>query len=70
MTGPQPASNVGRILGVVLLFWLAAATVFISSGGLLNYANPTSATPFWQGLTVVLLVAGLVAGVIVARRWR
>jgi hypothetical protein len=70
MTEPQPASNVGRILAVVLLFWLAAATVFISSGGLLNYANPTSVTPFWQGLTVVLLVAGLVAGVIVARRRR
>jgi len=70
MTDPQPKSNVGRIFGVVLIFWLAAAIVFIFSGGLLNYANPTSATPFWQGLTVVLLVAGLVASVIVARRWR
>jgi hypothetical protein len=67
---PKKSSNVGRVFGVVLLVWLAAAIVFAFSGGLVNYDNPTTATPFWQALTAGLLVAGPVAGFIVARKWR
>ena len=59
---PQPRSNVGRMLWVVLLFWLAAAVVFTFSGGLFEYADPSATTPVWQALTVGLLVGGLVAG--------